>query len=221
MYIQVKRDFPNVRTLNTLLRGCLWTAASAGGDGDGKCILTGGVVTSETCWELFHSCASNQKKKYENSGVVDCSSYEYYIAQLCYSLRVEDAKAKIDEMKRLYQVSSGKSGKFDAAGVDPSLMESLCVSFVALARAMALLMQNDQAAATARCALDAAETAKRLMTEKDHDFTFEGSASMGGKTGLSSASKIIGEILIAWIYVFCPSQESVVGRRVTMGEALK
>jgi hypothetical protein len=95
----------------------------------------------------------------------DCSSYEYYIAQLCYSLRVDEAKDKIDELKRIYKISFGGGDNFEAAAVEPSVMESLAVSLMALARAMALLMLHDQATSTARSALNAAEIAKRLAQD--------------------------------------------------------
>lgn len=178
--VKDERDFPNVRTLNTLLRGCLWTAASEYVDGDGNRKLAGGIVTSKSSWDMFHTCASEHKKTDPSVGF-DCSSYEYYIAQLCYSLRVDEANDKLDELRRLYTISFGDDGKFEDSAVEPSVMESLAVSLVALARAMALLMRHDQAAATARSALNAIEIAKRLVQEERDGSSHRLVGSVGGK----------------------------------------
>lgn len=157
-----KRNRPNVRTLNTLLRGCLWTAATA----DESEQVAGGVVTSEASWELFRSCVSSDD--------LDCSSYEYFIAQLCYALRVEEAESVIGEMKRKHSLAN----RLDEA--DPSAVESLAVSLVALARAMALLTQFDEGAAVARNALQTAETAKHLLQDKNES-SVQTTGSTGGK----------------------------------------
>ena len=87
-----RRDQPNVRTLNTLLRGCLWTAASLSylaadsGKGDPDRIVAGGVATSEEAWKLSKDVPAI---------VFDASSFEYYcrdiFRELPCSVRLCDA----------------------------------------------------------------------------------------------------------------------------------
>jgi hypothetical protein len=103
MMTKDKQNYPNVHTLNTLLRGCLWMATSDCVNGDGNRVLAGSIVTSESSWDLFHTCASKQNKTDPFLGF-DCSSYEYYIAQLCYSFRVNEAKDKIDKLKQINKI---------------------------------------------------------------------------------------------------------------------
>lgn len=161
-----KRDRPNVRTLNTLLRGGLWTAATD--DGTGK--LAGGLVTSEASWELFKRNVSTED--------MDCSSYEYFIAQLCYALRVEEAKDAIEEMKRKNNLTTDA----DLNATDPSVVESHAVSLVALARALTLLDRYDEATVAANNALNAAATARRLFENAKPESSSQQDGSSGGES---------------------------------------
>ena len=160
-----RRNRPNVRTLNTLLRGCLWTAVTDYGPQG----LAGGIVTSEEAWKLFRTCVSAHD--------VDCSSYEYYIAQLCYALRVDEAKHTINELKHKHKVTT--DAKLNEA--EPSVVESLAASLVALARGMMLLNQYDEAAVATRSALHAADTAKGLLQDTKDESSKQAIGSVGGK----------------------------------------
>lgn len=131
----------------------------------------GGIVTSDACWKLFSTCVSSDE--------MDCSSYEYYITQLCYALRVEEAKEMIDRMKHKHGMMS--SAMLDKA--DPSVVESLTISLLALARALTMLNRYVDGALVARNALDVANTAKRLLEETANDISSQTTVSAGGKQG--------------------------------------
>ena len=90
MYVAAKRQLPNVRTLNTLLRGCLWSAASVDANG----VVCGGVVTSEKVWKLYQEKHESSDKESQN---FDVSSYEYSITLLCQALRTKEAENRINE----------------------------------------------------------------------------------------------------------------------------
>lgn len=164
------RNRPNVRTLNTLLRGCLWTATT---ETLGE--LFGGLVSSEAAWQLFRRHVSIED--------LDISSYEYYIAQLCYALRVDDAKSVIDEMKRKYNLTGSTLN--DA---EPSVVESLSVSLVALARALTLLKWYDEASVVTRNALNAADTAKGIFEDSKPESSHQHANYTGGKRGWKDES---------------------------------
>ena len=155
---------PNVRTLNTLLRGCLWTATSLNLDDDAnianesnsnnthkskkgtkkkytdthqdtkqnlsKSNLVGGAVTAERAWCL---CT--------NDMVPDSSSYEYTISLLSQSLQCEDARSRLQEMKREFNIPSSNDASVNEAmgNIDPTLLESLAVCLVVISRSYALL----------------------------------------------------------------------------------
>ena len=146
--------------------------------------LVGGLVSSEAAWKLFRRHVSIED--------LDCSSYEYFIAQLCYALRVDDAKSVIDEMQRKYNLTSSKLN--DA---EPSVVESLSVSLVALARALTLLKRYDEATAVTRNALNAAETAKGLFDDSKPESSHQQSSSTGGK----SMSHIHIRVLLPFIHL--------------------
>ena len=72
-----KRDHPNVRTLNTFLRGCLWQATTTVQAENDNYVCCGGVVASEAVWQL---CQRKNKGKIEKNKLhMDGSSYEYSI----------------------------------------------------------------------------------------------------------------------------------------------
>jgi pentatricopeptide repeat protein len=114
---------PNVRSVNTLLRGCLWTAATLENG-----TLAGGVVTSEVAWR--RAGKFNQ----------DASSFEYYITQLCQALRLEDAQQEITRLKQVLKIETKKGKKSDTfEAQESSALEALAVCLLALARAQAML----------------------------------------------------------------------------------
>lgn len=150
---------PNVRSLNTLLRGCLWCSASLDEDG----VMSGGVITSEKAWDLY----KNLQEKGRVASDFDVSSFEYSISLLCQALRTEEAESRIKELKMLFGVSE------DLASTAQSVAESLSVSYLALARAYAILEQRDKAESACRLAIDFAKRSKVALktgnaTDDDH-----------------------------------------------------
>jgi hypothetical protein len=133
---------PNVRTFNTLARGCLWNAAtivqgSSSYAVDSKRLtdkeassVIGGVQSLEEAW--------SRSKKLNMS--FDASSYEYSVIALCFALRVTEAEQRISEMKGTIQ-----------SPID--LNDSLIVCLVALARAHAMLGHRKEAQINAKAAL--------------------------------------------------------------------
>jgi len=161
-----RRDQPNVRTLNTLLRGCLWTAASLSysaakqGSDDPIPVIAGGVVTSEEAWRL---------SKHIPAVVFDASSYEYSIALLCQALRCDEAKHRLDEMKRVLSTST-----------DGSTMESVAAASLYLARAYALLGKNTMAFECAKTSIRAIDESVTTASQAAADVA-SSSNTMGGK----------------------------------------
>ena len=155
------RNRPNVRTLNTLLRGCLWTAASVGMGADRKPVIAGGVVTAREAWLLYAEYGSE---------AFDLSSYEYYIALLCYSLHTEEAEAKIDEFKLTYNVTSKLKRGTTSTYIcdDPSYLETLAISLLNLSRAQGVIGEFSKAKLSAQLALCAADSASSAADNK-HD----------------------------------------------------
>ena len=126
--------------------GCLWTAAKIHIAEDGAFTLTGGVSTSEEIWEL--------SKRF--GLIFDSTSYEYSIMMLCQSLRCTDAERRIEEMKEAMGVQkSGESLIVD----DATVLESLAISMVSLARSHALLGDKDKALKLAKKAVVVIESA--------------------------------------------------------------
>ena len=112
------KDAPNVRTLNTLLRGCMWTATTTTIDENqnNDPLLVGGVVSCQKALQSIH-----QSKKDKVIVELDESSYEYSIVILCQALQCQEAQQLLQQ----------------CAGKIPD--ESLAVVYVALSRAYALL----------------------------------------------------------------------------------
>jgi len=115
---------PNVRTLNTLLRGCLWSAATTyakenvtkGSKSKINYEVHGGVITSEQIWPLSSpsasSSSSGRKRKLGTSSgrsgselVPDHSSFEYSIILLSQALRVKEAEARINLFQRRFGIT--------------------------------------------------------------------------------------------------------------------
>lgn len=115
----VVENGPNVRTFNTLLRGCLWTATSIHDNID----LVGGIVTADRAWLLC-----------ENVNITcDSSSYEYYISMLSQSLQCQAAETCLRKMRNEYDIRDCSDD------VDSSIIESYVVCLVVIARGHALL----------------------------------------------------------------------------------
>lgn len=149
---------PNVRSLNTLLRGCLWTAATLE---SGR--VAGGIVTSQVAWK--------QAGKY----IVDTSSFEYYVTQLCQALRLEEAEKEIHRLKQIMKIQTTRGKKADTfEAEDSSALESLAVCMLSLTRAQALL-GRDEMRRTAKSTLKAVEAAKA------GESTGTSSGTQGGK----------------------------------------
>jgi pentatricopeptide repeat protein len=157
-----KAGYPNVRTLNTLLRGCLWSpAAFSGGDGDGR--LSGGVVTSERAWVQY-----KELKRNDTDTAMDVSSYEYSIILLCQALRTKDAATRIEEMKTSFDILH--TGDEDAPNNDQSVTEALAVVYLALARAHAVLNEGEEAISACDAALAFARSSRNAL-KSDQSFS--------------------------------------------------
>ncbi len=130
---------PNVRTLNTFLRGCLWSAATLfldNGSNGVNCEVFGGVISSEDIWpHRVHNL------------VPDLSSYEYSITLLTQALRMSEAESRIQLLEKKIGVNSKKSGDEGLRFYvdDPFSLETLAVSYISLARAFALMNQKSRA----------------------------------------------------------------------------
>lgn len=153
---KAKSNSPNVRTLNTLLRGCLWCAATCTDDN-----LVGGVVTSEIAWEKYKNLdiATEQQTRF------DVSSYEYSITLLCQALRVEAAEKRISEMKLAFGLSDKKQAL--ESSNDQSLMEGLAMAYCALARANTILKKEEQALGAINTSLEFAKASKDALKRGD------------------------------------------------------
>lgn len=151
---------PNVRTFNTLLRGCLWTAAapvSTKRDGEGNAPVVGGVVTSEQIWQLYQ----------QTDNPLDTSSYEYSITLLCQALRVQEAESRIVLFCSIYQIrvkgTASISITTDFETYDYSPLETLAVVYLALARAYAFLNKPDDVWRSCQRSLSALKQSRAIL----------------------------------------------------------
>lgn len=147
-----RSERPSVRTMNTLLRGCLWSACTFDEDGN----ASGGVVTAEKAWEL---CRTIQEKD-PKSIMFDVSSYEYAIALLCQALRTDDANDRIHEMKSFFEVSEISSD------IPQSVSETLALSHLSLARSFALLGEPEKAKGACKDFLLFANVSRKSLTDQ-------------------------------------------------------
>ncbi len=169
-----RADRPNVRTLNTILRGCLWSASHVDDEGT----VTGGVVTAEKAWSL---CQELQEKD-PKSVFFDVSSYEYSISLLCQALRTDDAEARINDMKSFFKVSGASSD------MPQSLSEALALSNLALARAFAILGDTERVRAACKsfvpflkASREALERANDLPSYQDRYAVKQGKDTKGSR----------------------------------------
>lgn len=134
---------PNVRTLNTFLRGCMWTAATL----NNKDQIVGGVVSSERAWKLFRQLQEHPPGGFSAS--VDISSFEYSISLLSYALRINDTEERIRELREMYGVTSRKG---ELEGGNRTILETLATAYLGLARANAVLGHKKEALDACRLA---------------------------------------------------------------------
>ena len=168
----VKRK-PNIRTLNTLLRGCLWTAATMNTDDQ----ICGGVVTAESAWGLYEKEMATRVNEEQNSSP---PSYEYTICLLCQALCTDEAEKRINAFQTVCDIRISKK---QIVGGDQSSLETLAISYSALARAKALLGDKDGA-------LDACTLARRMMKASgERQFALENKSLDGGERGAVGGSK--------------------------------
>lgn len=155
-----RQGHPNVRSVNTLLRGCLWTAATLENG-----TISGGVVTSEIAWKQAGKL--NQ----------DASSFEYYVTQLCQALRLDDAEREITRLKQVLKIETKKGKKSDTyEAADSTALESLAVCMLAFARGQSML--GIQARHSVQSTMNAVDTAK---ANRNADATVGATNSHGGK----------------------------------------
>lgn len=198
------RNSPNVRTFNTLLRGCMWTAASITddyGDNEGRKdasgkkdkkkkkqqqqqapastlnALVGGVPTAKRAWSLGARSSGHDSKSMIQ---FDTSSYEYFVTILSQSLRCKDALRYLDQMKLYFGV------ELNSLDVDPSIMESLIVCLVAISRGYVMTGDFNQAL---KCAIEALGAMEQLQSSLSSS---GGDASNSSSGGASSKKMVTG-----------------------------
>jgi pentatricopeptide repeat protein len=157
---QSKFNRPNVRTLNTLLRGCMWTASTKR---DGH--VAGGVISSEEAWQLYTS----------TSGVdtLDSSSYEYSITLLTQALRIKQATRRIEDFRAKYGINL--KGKASFSGGDQSGTETLAVAYLGLARAFALRGDSPNTWLACQRVLNAVKLSQTYLMELEQVASIESS----------------------------------------------
>jgi len=184
-------DRPNVRTLNTLLRGCLWTAASLTKDTGRKGATTnnnntstfevsGGVITLDKAWP----------KKTNSDGVdvdhleviPDLSSYEYAITLLSQALRFQEAENRLVDLTESFKVNTSKwkDGGVHYTAEDSSTLETVCASFLNIARAYAMLGDFSNGTSYAKKAVDVVTSTQNTST-KWKNSSGRGVTKFGGK----------------------------------------
>ena len=153
---------PNVRTLNTFLRGCLWTAAVV----SNKDQIVGGVTSAERTWKLFQNLTEKKDVQTDSDSIksVDISSYEYLISLLCQALRIDDATKRIKELKDAYGISFRKNSFL---GGDHTVLETLAVSYLGLGRAHALLGHKKDGLEACKFARNAIHKSREMLAT-DH-----------------------------------------------------
>ena len=159
---------PNVRTLNTLLRGALWTASMSslddGGGESRKSTIAGGIVSSEEAWTMYQKHCSEQSPP-------DSSSYEATVSILCQSLRVEEAQARIEEFQQQNSIRIKGKASIKVENPDQSVFETFASIYLSLSRAHALLGNWDGVWSACQRSLHGIEASRSLLTGKDttHD----------------------------------------------------
>jgi hypothetical protein len=126
-------------------------------DGHDSDTLVGGIISAERAWTAYYSLHNSG----DASAVFDVSSYEYYITLMCQALQLDDAEAKIAEMKMAFGLS--KNSEASTASDDQSVTETLAMVYLALGRAYAILGEGSNAVAACKQSLKFAETSRRAL----------------------------------------------------------
>ena len=149
----------NVRSLNTYLRGCLWSATTVDKRGE----KAGGVVAGEEAWHAF------LKKFGEKS--LDVSSFEYSVTLLSQALELDAAEGRIEDY--LIQMDIRQKGKASFVGGTQSSLETLAVMYHSLTRAYSMKGEKDNVWKTGQLGLNACKLSMKLLEDnsntKDHD----------------------------------------------------
>lgn len=122
----------------------MWSSVSVDKNG----IVSGGVSTAEKVWII---CKEHQSEMF------DVSSYEYSISLLCQAFRTDEGKCRISEMQRAFNVTD------DLAGASQSVTESLSIAYLALARAHAILNQEEEVISACKRCLDCVKASRRSL----------------------------------------------------------
>jgi hypothetical protein len=165
-----KASQPNVRTLNTLLRGCLWSAASVASDGN---TIVGGVVTAERAWLAYQNLKKNEKDP-----ILDVSSFEYSVKLLCQALRTDDAKRRIQEMKFTFGIPHNQVNLTESN--DQSMTEGLAVVYLALGQAFAILNEAEESMEACKLAVAFAMTSRTAL-KSGESFSSKHTAMYGSR----------------------------------------
>jgi pentatricopeptide repeat protein len=202
---QQRRERPNVRTLNTLLRGCLWAATSvtpvhtqgnvnannndnrnSKGKGNNKgrnnnerrvkqYPMSGGIITADAVWPNKRTGKGGSTSS--SFGMdPDTSSYEYYISLLSQALRCDDALLQLAEYMQVHKITHEQSSsRVNMKGStithhvytaeDPSVLETLGVSFLNLAKGYGMLGKQGLAMEYAGKALNVVNSARELQRQ--------------------------------------------------------
>jgi pentatricopeptide repeat protein len=171
---------PNVRSLNTLLRGCLWTAATRSNSLQGRPV-TGGVVSSEEAWALYTKLYQGQEEH-----AVDTSSYEAGIILLCQALRVDEADERIQQLQTQYAIQC--KGKATIKGGDHSSLETCAMAYLSMARAFALLGRTDDMWLYGQRCLNAIQASRTKLNGEKSSAETADTADRGGKRGWRTGS---------------------------------
>ena len=157
---------PNVRTLNTLLRGSLWTAAMpsskqiGGGSEFKKDDIAGGVVSSEDAFETFMRHSTEQIQP-------DASSFESTISLLCQSFRIEAAQARIEIYQRQFNIRIKGKASIKAETPDQSTFETLAAVYLCLARANAMIGNWDHVWDACQRSMHALQASRHHLEDGD------------------------------------------------------
>lgn len=209
------QNSPNVRTFNTLLRGCMWTAASITdncGDEEGRKDASGktgkkkkkqqqqqqqpqqasastsnALVGGVPTAQRAWSLSISSSSGGDNKSMIqfDTSSYEYFVTILSQSLRCKDALRYLDQMKRDFGV------ELNSVDIDPSIMESMIVCLVAISRGFVMVGNFEQGQ---KCAHEALEAMERLQSSLHSSGVDSSNSSSGG----ASLKKVVTGGKRAW-----------------------
>lgn len=166
-----KYQRPNVRTLNTLLRGCLWTASTSIVVDGSVQIVVGGVVSSEEAWALYQNIHKDEED------AADTSSYEATIILLSQALRVKEAEARLEQLQSQYKIKC--KGKASIKGGDQSSLETCGYAYLCIARAYALMGHDEGMWLSCQRCLHAIQSSKTKLENGDSTELL----NQGGKRG--------------------------------------